>query len=317
MSSTGHLMQDTTDDTVVREAVELLDAAAPERARARESHERRGGPGARGPWWSRRVGRWQAAVIMVLVAVVCAWADPAAGTGSWRVTLRLAASFWLALVLVNHGAAIVRWCVARRPRRDKPRMTSRWVLVPIALVLALLARSIGVAPVLVLGAVLATDYGSEAGRARTAVATLAGTVWTFVVAATAYVGYSLLVAHPVRDFVAWDDLEPATAAERWRLAATVNLVATETLASIAVVAVTALVVGLLPFSLFEGANLWRASKVVWASAYAVGAASFLVVAVPVAHTGEWDGPARWWAALYVAFAVAGVAGWLVLGRRRP
>lgn len=269
-------------------------------------------------WWLRRVGRWQAFLLTVLVALVCALADPEAGAGSWQLTLRLAATFWVAILVVNHGAASVRWVFSRRRDRryDRPRVTSRWILVPVALLLALYARATGIEPALVLGAVVATDYGRETGRARTAVATVAGVVWTVLVAAVAYLGYSFLVAHPVRELVAWDRIDPAREAEVWRWVALGNVVVGELLAVLTVVALTALVVGLLPFALFEGVNVWRASRAVWLVVYALGAAAFLVVVLPVASDGTWTAAARWWALLYVAYVVVGLVTAAVLGRGR-
>ena len=65
-------------------------------------------------------------------------------------------------------------------------------------------------------------------------------------------------------------------------------------------------VGLLPFVAFEGINLWRATKIGWVVVYALSIALFMTVVIPVGHEGEWTGPARWWVALYVAYAFVGL-----------
>lgn len=252
------------------------------------------------------VGGLSAFVIILLCAVVSGYADPAFGPGAWQKSGRLLASLLAAYYLVNYGSLLWAWMIGRRPRSGHvPRVASRWVFVPVAVVMAFYARLTGIDPVLVFASVVAVSFGLRSGSVRSAVASVGGAVGTGALAVVAYLAYSALVAHPVQSFVHWDQVAPGDRYALTETLAHLNVAAGELFAITAVVACTSLVVGLLPFVSFSGVNVWRATRVGWVALYTLSVALFMTVVIPVGHEGEWTGPARWWVGLYVVYALVG------------
>lgn len=283
-------------------------------------------PGAPEPEKSKRrgwlvllkpVGGLSAFFIILLCAIISGFADPSFGPGGIQKSVRLVASLLTGFYMVNYGGLLVKWIIGRRKRSGHmPRVTSRWAFLLLALFMAGYARLTGIDPVLVFASVVAIDFGLRAGSVRSVIATIGGALNTAVIGVLAYLGYSILVAHPVQAFIPWNEIATG---ERYRLTellAYANIAVGELFAIVAVIALTTLVIGLLPFVAFEGINLWRASRVGWVAVYAVSVALFMTVVIPVGHEGEWTGPARWWAALYVAYAIGGLIVTIFL-RPRP
>jgi hypothetical protein len=66
---------------------------------------------------------------------------------------------------------------------------------------------------------------------------------------------------------------------------------------------------LLPFRFLDGSAIFEHSKVLWAVAYAVAAAAFVLIVLPAAW-GELNGSLWLWIAIVGAFALVAVAIYL-------
>jgi hypothetical protein len=254
-------------------------------------------------------GFW-AFLVILLSAVIAGFADPDYG---WNgMSLRLLITFLAVFLVLNYGGAIVKRIFGSHRGRDvRPRITARPIYLVIILVTILFGRGTEINPALVFGSVLALDYGLQAtGSLRSAVATLAGAVWAAVLGLGAFAGYTFLVANPISSFVEWQQIDPTAAFRVHELTQFGNVAIGEFLSALCIAALSSLPIALLPFAFLEGSNLWRRSKIVWVIAYAMGAAVYSYVLVPLpASWDEISSTFSSWIGVYVAYAVFAVALW--------
>ncbi|NVM97766.1 hypothetical protein [Arthrobacter sp. SDTb3-6] len=258
-----------------------------------------------------------------LILLACAALAAAGQEGfAWsQGAARMAFSFLAAFLLLNHGSMVVRWTVVRRHGRGFfPRVAARPVYVAVLLASLAFTRVAGPEPALVFGAVLGVDYSlntKDAGHRRLAVAAIAGSVYMAVVGLAAWAGYSFLAANDVGSFIKWDEIQPDYVAAVSDAGGFTTLAAGELLAIVAVLALAALPVTLLPLAPFEGALVWAWNRGVWILCYIAAVALFSFVLLPWPRDGL-TVPLAARAGLYAAYAVVAgaVCAVMAIGRRR-
>ncbi|MDJ0314696.1 hypothetical protein [Arthrobacter sp. H35-D1] len=275
-------------------------------------------------------GRWRfcflgrvhgllAFLILILCSVLAAAGQR--GFGWNQGSARLAASFLVAFLLVNYGAMAFRWSLARRRSRGFcPRLAARPVYVAVLLASLIANRAVGLEPALVFGAVLGVDYSfntADAGLRRPALAAVAGSFHVAVLGLAAWGGYSFIAANRIETFIRWEEIQPDYVAAVGDAAGFAALAVGELLGVVAVVAIAVLPVILLPFAPLEGALIWRWSRGAWVLCYAVAAALFSFVLLPVPGAGDAKAaPFAAWVSLYAAYCLLGGGVWAVLATRR-
>ncbi len=253
-----------------------------------------------GAWWrarrrreipARGLTRWPVAAGGVLAAAtISAFADPAFGfdAAGLRVLLSIVVAFgievalgWVAVILVV--------------RRTHPTAVATIRFAPLTLLLVaaamLVTRLTGFEPAIVFGLVAGVAFGGLLGAAEQARVALIGLGWSFGIGLLAWGGYSVATA------VGGDT------------------VLRELLATAAIAGISTLPIALLPLRGLTGRTVWEASRVVWGIAYAIGLFAFLLVLLPLPASWAEVGVGLWtWIGLYVLYAAAGVAAWLIATR---
>ncbi|MCG2796947.1 MAG: hypothetical protein L6367_00245 [Cellulomonas sp.] len=255
-------------------------------------------------WWAADRRGLQSAGIGLLAAasVVAVGAD----AGGWQLLLRLLGTLALAGLLVRGlTGAGVRLVARPSGPGARPRVTTSLLAVPIALLLALASRLVGVEPGLAFVSALTCTIAASGQRSRAVVVVLVRSGVALVVAVLGWLGYSTLVHHRIGAFVQWDAVLPGRRLEVAEAADLATLIGAETLAAISVVAATGALVWLLPA--FDGGVLWRLGPGVWAGAYTAAAVLALLVLVPPG--------AGWGARGVLVGALVGVG--LTAGALRP
>lgn len=260
-----------------------------------------------------------------LIVVLCSALAAAGQKGfGWNErSARLAMSFFLAFMLLNYGSIVFRWGIARRHRRGSfPRVAARPVYVAVLLASLAVARVADLEPALVFGAVLGVDYSFNAGEAgprRPALAAVAGSVYMAVLGLVAWAAYSFLAANRVETFIRWQEIQPDYVAAVSDAGGFATLAVGELLAIIAVVAIAALPVTLLPFARFEGELIWRWRRGAWILCCAVAVAMFSLILRPLPGSADAKAvPSAPWVCLYAAYGLLALGLWafLATGRRR-
>ncbi len=260
-------------------------------------------------WWAKRrrsaepkpdgpeVGYrgWPIAVLGVVAAsLISSFVDPEFGlnAASVRIFLSVFSSF---VVDVAGGWFLLIFVV----RRARPHTTARFRFAPISLVVVggavVFTRLTGFSPGIIFGLVAGVAFGTVLATAERARVALIGIGYSFVVAILGWTGYSLLAStvgtHPSGGI----------------------LFVQETLSAVTIGGIAALPIALVPLRGLTGYDIFRWSRWVWGAAYATGLFGFFVVLMPL--------PFAWsevhlnlivWIAVYLAYAVAAFAAWLVV-----
>jgi len=229
-----------------------------------------------------------------LAAIIGAFVDPDFGWNpmSARVVVTLFASFVLFNVVTW---AIVR-VIARRLQPDSdPLLRFRWGSLFLVALAVVVARLLQLEPGIIFGLVAGVAYGTALRASRSAAIALVGSGFGLVLALVAWVGYSLLA--------------PTAAASP---GAVPLVVGTEFLAAVTVKGVSSLPLALLPLGALDGAKIAKWRRVVWAVAYAIGLAAFMLVLLTIPKAwGEIPGDFSRWLILFGTFALIAVVLWAV------
>jgi hypothetical protein len=165
---------------------------------------------------------------------------------------------------------------------------------PLGIILAIvgvaLSRVLEFSPGFLIGLLIGIGLVGRTTAAQQAKATLVQAGVVFGLALLGWVGYSILSATTAPDSFA-------------------TALAFDTMVAVTTEGLTALFIGLLPFKFLDGAALFAHSKVVWAAAYAVVAASFVLIVIPSAW-GDPGGSLWLWVAVVGGFAVVAVGVYL-------
>ncbi|MCU1415994.1 MAG: hypothetical protein JWP32_168, partial [Schumannella sp.] len=273
------------------------DAKAPDPVHAVDHQQTAGGiPPSRLPGWLMWPG-------FALAAILGAFVDPDFGVNP--MSGRVLVTLFLSFVLFNLATwAIVRR-VARRIQPDStPYLRFRWGSLLLVALAVGIARLLALEPGIIFGLVAGVAYATALRASKSAVLTLVGSAFGLVLSLVAWVAYSLLA--PLA------------------LGATDNLplvFAVEFLAGVTVKGISSLPLALLPLGNLDGGKLLKWRRLVWAGAYAIGLAAFMLVLLTIPKAwAEVPGDFGRWLLLFGSYALAAVVIWIVnavLIKRRP
>lgn len=234
-------------------------------------------------------------------SLIACFVEPSFGLNA--LSLRLYVTVFASLALVN----VVGWAVAAAVMRrldpaSRPRMVFRWGSLGLVALAVLIGRLLAFEPGAVFGIVAGLTFAVALTAARDALVVLLGAGTALALSLLAWAGYSLLL--PLAD-----------AAGDVALRALV-----ETLSAVVVEGVSTLPLALLPLLALDGAVIFRWRRGVWAIAYLVGVAAFVLVMLTVPEAwGEVTGDYLHWLLVFAGFAALAVAAWgadAALERRR-
>lgn len=238
-----------------------------------------------------------------LAAILGAFVDPDFGINA--MSGRVVVTLFLSFVLFNLVTwSIVRVVARRLQPESKPLLRFRWGTLVLVALAVLVARLLQLEPGIIFGLVAGVAYATALRASRSAIIVLAGSGFGLALGLVAWVTYSLLspIASGSPDSVPLIFL-------------------TEFLAGVTVKGVSSLPLALLPFGSLDGAKLIKWRRVVWALAYAVGLAAFMLVLLTIPKAwGEVPGDYARWIILFGTYALVALVLWIVntvLVRRRP
>jgi hypothetical protein len=238
--------------------------------------------------WLERVPWLGGLAITAVAAFIFGFADP--GFGFDLTSLRVVLACAIALFIVGYLASSIAGVIIR----GRWSLATTMELKPLGLVLTIagvvLSRLLDFSPGFLIGLLLGIGLVGRTTVGDRARATLVQAGVVFALAILGWVGYSILMAVGDPDGFA-------------------QALALDTMVAITTEGLTALFIGLLPFRLLDGAAVFAHSKLVWAAAYTVAAAAFVLIVVPSAW-GEFDGSLWLWIAVVGGFAIIAVAIYL-------
>lgn len=221
-------------------------------------------------------------ILTVIASIIFSFSDPDIGFD--LVSARVILACIIALFIVGYVAnTIAGGIIGRRFGLD-----TVIELKPLALILTvvgvIMSRLLNFSPGFLIGLLLAIAILGRPTRGQEGKSALikAGIIWALGV--VAWVAYSLL--SPV--------LEGSGFAGNLTL---------ETLVAISAEGLTALLVGMLPFTFLEGSSVWAWNKLAWIGSYILFAFTFALIVLP----GGWHdlrGSIWVWGSIIAAFAVA-------------
>jgi hypothetical protein len=240
---------------------------------------------------TRPYAGWPLALAALAVAsVLTVFIDPRAGLNPG--TLRVFGSVFIAFVVdVGLGWVGLILLVSRLV----PTAVARFQVKPWSLVMVvaavLFSRIAQFEPGLTVGLVAGVVYGGALAQAQKTRLTLGVMGYGFVLSIVAWVAYSLL----------------ADGGDAWLV------FLRETFAAITVAGIVALPLALLPVRGLAGYEIFAGNRRIWAIAYGLGLAAFLLVIVPLPSSWELM-PVSFvaWIALFVLYVVVAVVVWLLV-----
>jgi hypothetical protein len=250
----------------------------------------------------RRLPRWLLIVSgLIVAAIVSGFIDPQFGANAGSV--RMFVSVLLTLVVES---VLALWLVSRLVRRRQPQLGPRFefkfgsLLVLVVVVLA--SRATGFEPGMLFGVVLALGYATRPDSDTELRASGAEAGYLFGVGVASWVAYSVV------------------AGAQGAVADAAAVFLRETLGGLAIGALAALPILLLPWPGLIGGVLYAWRRGAWFAAYSVAMLAFLIILLPLPESWtQVDVPLATWVAVYLAFAVASVVIWAALtyGLSRP
>jgi hypothetical protein len=238
----------------------------------------------------------------VATAVVFAQVDPNFGLD--LASARLVLSCAIALLVIGYFATALSGRISQAFWSTSVRVTVHPFGVLVAVIGVAASRILDFAPGFLLGAVLGMAIAGAASTRIVAHVMLVRSTVLLTVSLAAWVGSIAVVPG-----------DPADTGSFWVALASDALVATTT------GGLTALLVGLLPFSPLEGEPVFQHSKVLWAGSYVAAVTAFCVVVLPRAD--NWldvgDGVVTWVviATLFVLACAALFVIFYLRSRRNP
>ena len=237
------------------------------------------------------------AALVFVTSVVFCFIDP--GFGFDLTSLRLLLSCAASILLVNFLSAGITERVAEKAWKVPTRLeVMPWGLA-IAIVGVIASRLLNFSPGFLIGSIIGVSVIGEVAKKFEMRVIL---LWAGVVWAVAMVSWVLAPVIPVL---------PAS-----NPAGFITGFITDSLVATSAAGLTALLVALLPIALFDGGELFKASKLWWAVAFGVAVASFSLVVLPSASNwlGLGDGLLRW-LLLTLGFIAVAIVTYLIAVRR--
>ncbi len=244
----------------------------------------------------RRAPSWLVWPGFVLAAVIAGFVDPAFGLNPMSV--RLIITSLISFVLLNVVGWIVVIAVLRKLQPDaRPTITFRFGSLVVVALTVLVARLLQFEPGVIFGLVAGLTFAITLVASRDALVILLGSGAALLLALGAWIGYSAF--GPLADAVPGSVLFRGLA---------------ELFSGIVVEGVSTLPLALLPLLALDGAVLFAWRKWVWAIAYAVGAAAFVLVMFTIPEAwGEVGGGFGRWLLLFLALGLLAVGVWVIDG----
>ncbi len=237
------------------------------------------------------------AALVFVTSVVFCFIDP--GFGFDLTSLRLLLSCAASILLVNFLSAGVTERIAEKAWKVPTRLeVMPWGLA-IAIVGVIASRLLNFSPGFLIGSIIGVSVVGEVAKKFEMRVIL---LWAGVVWAVAMVSWVLAPVIPVL---------PASNPLGF-----ITGFITDSLVATSAAGLTALLVALLPIALFDGGELFKASKLWWAVAFGVSVASFSLVVLPSASNwlGLGDGLLRW-LLLTLGFIAIAIVTYLIAVRR--
>jgi len=231
-------------------------------------------------------------LILLVASIVASAANTDFGL-NW-LSLRVASGLFIGFLVINYGATLLGWLVARRSAPGaRPRLAARPVFLLIILVTVIGARLIDIEPTVIFGLILAVDFGVQLSDAATARMAIAESVWMMFVGLCAWGLY--LVTAPITAF----------------FGPPVSIAVGEFLAMVCVEALSVLPLILLPASPMPGFELFRWNKWVWGVFFVLGLTVFSFVLVPMPSAwSRVNEPFALWVGLFIGYVIVALAVWL-------
>lgn len=228
-----------------------------------------------------------------LAAIIGAFVDPNVGF-NW-MSLRLVITLFFSFLLFNLAAWQVVRSVARRLQPDsQPYLRFRWGSLAIVAIAVVVARLLELQPGVIFGLVAGIAYAVTLQASRSAQIVVVGSAFGLILAMVGWLGYSLLA--------------PASAGSD--NVALVFLV--EFLSGVTIKGVSTLPLSLLPIGTLDGAKLVAWKRWVWALAYAIGLAAFMLVLLTIPKSwGSVPGDFLRWSLLFGSYALLAVVVWSI------
>jgi hypothetical protein len=234
-------------------------------------------------------------LLLLITAVVTAFADPAIGFDPR--SLRLVLALALVLFLVNYIGILANHLHAGTVYGARTAIAVRPAALLLVIASVAVSRTADIQPGLLFGLVLGLEVGSrlrQAHQARIAVSVSL-----------------VLLALGVASWLSYSALSP-----QWLANPTfANQLAGEVLTGVTVETVTTLVIALLPLTFLDGHTVFAASKAAWTGLYLVALAAFTIVILPLpsawVHVPSLLSP---WAIGFAAFGALSVGVWAYFRR---
>jgi hypothetical protein len=238
----------------------------------------------------------------VLASIIGGFVDPDYGFNP--MSARVLLSSLISFVIFNLSAWMLTRAILLRVQPDsKPYIKFRWGSLLILLFAVIVARLLQFDPGVIFGLVTGLAFGLTLAAARDALVALLGTGFGLAVALIAWIAYSVLAP-----LVASVPGNPAL------------VFVSELFAGLTVQGISSLPLALLPFAVLNGGKIFRYKRWLWAVAYSVGLAAFMLVLLTVPRSwGEIAGDFGRWVLLFVVFGVLAIGVWLIdtrLAKRR-
>ncbi len=251
-------------------------------------------PRVKTPWlerftvWLSTTPVFGAILITLVASVIFGFSDP--GFGFDITSLRLVLACFLALFVVGYLASSISGFIIRRRWGLSTVMELKPLGLLLTIVGVIISRLLDFSPGFLIGLLLGIAIVGSTTAAQRAKATLVQGGVVFVLAMLGWLLYSFVLGTTQPDSFG-------------------TALMFDTLVAVTAEGLTALFIGLLPFRYLDGESIFQYSKVIWAAAYALAAAAFVLIIVPSAW-GEIDGPLWLWLAFIGGFAVIALALYL-------
>jgi hypothetical protein len=258
---------------------------------------RRGLPGRISTALRKDQPRWLVWIGFIAAAVVAGFVDPSFGFN--LMSLRVLLTGFLSFALFNvAGWAIVRALVNRIQPDAKPAVNFRWGSLILVVVTVLVARLLEFSPGIIFGLVAGLTYAVTLVASRKAIVVLVGSAFALALGLVGWVAFSLLA--PLADASFGNPVLVAL---------------TEFFSGVTIEGISSLPLALLPFAALDGGALVKWKKWVWAIAYGVGLAAFMLVLFTIPDSfSTIEGDFSRWLGLFLIYAIVAVGIWIVDGR---
>ena len=200
-------------------------------------------------------------VLTAAATLIAGFADPSFGFD--LASVRLLIACFIAALIVSYGGFLLPSQIARRWWSVPTRIVLRPYTLIITVVGVVLSRILDFSPGFLFGLMLSLSFPAGTSAALRSHTRILRTVIVLVFSVIGWFAYSLVGA-------ALETTEPSFGSALFG----------DTLAALATVGLTGMLIAMLPFLFMDGHDLWNHSKRVWAGVYAAVVVLFFLVVAP-------------------------------------